>query len=116
MSNNSNGVNPLWIIWIIVFFMLINSKNDDDDPSPPPASDEQKEASENVVEGVIHRLIPSENDITIVVFTDGRQKELYLGNHKVYIGEWNQLRVNSRGAVEEVWFGEGSMEDEARGW
>lgn len=122
MSNSDNGFNPLWLLWMVILFLLIFDDDDNKKEKPqtsteiqaPEGAESPMVFEEKIIEGVIDRLIPATEGITIVVFDDGRQRELRLGDHQVHIGEWNQLRVNSQGYVEEVWLGENAIQDAAR--
>jgi hypothetical protein len=73
---------------------------------------ESPQIDENLIEGVVVRLIPGPHDVTTVVFEDA-QYDLKLGDHKIYVGEWNQLRVTN-GFVHESYLGEGTIQEMVR--
>jgi hypothetical protein len=105
-----------WIIWLVVFFIIVAANNDDDDEkeTPKPPAAQQQVFEERMIEGVVQQMIPATDGVTIVIFDDGYQYELHLGDHEVHVGEWNQLRINHEGYVEEVWLGENAIQDVAR--
>jgi len=70
-------------------------------PAPKPVP--------KLIEGVVLRMIPGPHDVTTIVFDDKTQYDLILGDHKIYIGEWNQLRVDGN-IVHEVYLGEGTVQ------
>ena len=78
----------------------------------PPEAPESPQIDEGLIEGVVVRLIPGIHDVTTVVFEDA-QYDLKLGDHKIYVGEWNQLRVDN-GVVQEAYLGEGTIQEMAR--
>jgi hypothetical protein len=99
----------MWVIFFIFFLILILDDDDDEETTPPPAAQQQVE--EGMVQGVVHELIPTAEGTTLVMFDQGEwYEELHLGDHQLHIGEWNQLRVNHEGYVEEVWYGENALE------
>jgi len=108
-----------WIIWltiallIIIALQRIDAEKAKKEASKSPA-DQQQVFEEKMIEGVIQRLIPATDGVTIVIFDSGHQHELLLGDHEVHVGEWNQLRINHKGYVEEVWLGENAIQDVAR--
>lgn len=109
-----NDHDDSWMIWLMIIVFIIFVSNSDDDEEKempePPATQQQK----RMIEGVVQQMIPAIDGVTIVVFDDGYQHKLHLGDHEVYVGEWNQLRINHEGYVEEVWLGENSIQDTGR--
>lgn len=99
------------MIWLIIFLFIIVNDEEEIIPKSPA---EQQVFEERMIEGIVQQMIPATDGVTIVVFDDGRQHELHLGDHEVYVSEWNQFRVNHKGFVEEVWLGENAIQDVAR--
>lgn len=57
-----------------------------------------------LVEGVLVD-VKHEEGTDVLIFEEEKIK-IHLGTHEVYPGEWNCVRLNSRGYVEEVFLGE----------
>ena len=93
------------ICWVLIFTFADRKPPTD----PPPAV-----AYEEIIEGVVVRLIPGPDDVTTVVFDDGREYSLALGPHEVYLDEWNQFRLSDGFFVEEIYLGEGTVQELAR--
>jgi len=103
--------NEQWI-WIVLAIIFISSIFDSDDPpvNEEPTAAQQQTQVEATYSGVVERLIPTANDATIVSF-EGFQIEMYLGDHEVHVGEWNEFRLNEEKHVQEVWYGENAIQD-----
>lgn len=115
MSRYNDDYDSIWLILIFFFIIFVSNSDDDEEkemPEPPTA--QQQVFEKRMIEGVVQQMIPATDGVTIVVFDDGYQHELHLGDHEVYVGEWNQLRINQEGYVEEVWLGENSIQDTGR--
>jgi hypothetical protein len=56
------------------------------------------------IEGVLVEAKHQDGD-DVLVF-EQEKITVYLGDHKIYPGEWNCIRVNSQGYVQEVFLGE----------
>lgn len=102
----------IWIIWLIVLFILVVAHGDDEEEITLTSPTIERPEG-GMLEGVVERLMPAADGVTIVVFENGDQRELYLGDHEVYVGEWNQFRVNTEGYVGEIWLGENSIQEAA---
>lgn len=101
----------LWLVVFIVFLIFIASDEPEEETEPyyPP-----QQEMVGLIEGVVEYTLFQDNGSTLVLFDDGRHAVVFLGDHELHVGEWNQLRVNPNGYVEEVWLGEGAIQDAAR--
>lgn len=115
MDTNGGDIGCLLVI-VIAMFVLIEAFDDSNEPPKPDAPEQKVESLEedpNFIEGVVTRLIPGQGDITTVVFENGDEYDLNLGDHQIHVGEWNQLRVDD-GYVHESYLGEGTFQEIAR--
>lgn len=115
MSRYNDDYDSIWLILIFFFIIFVSNSDDDEEKEmPEPPATQRQVFEKRMIEGVVQQMIPAIDGITIVVFDDGCQYELRLGDHEVYVGEWNQLRINQEGCVEEVWLGENFIQDTGR--
>lgn len=100
------GCLVILIVMAIAIWGTLDFLFDDDPPEKPQQTiqqpveqpkpkEEPKPEPKDRIEGFVTRLIPGPHDITTVVFEDGRHYDLNLGECRIYVGEWNQLRVDN---------------------